>query len=104
MLYQKALVQLVCMTNGLHLLYLVHGQKLDTRFQFCISFFLFFKIFIFSNSFNLLLQHGAAVIDDKMYIFGGNHNGRYLSDLQVGDLGDLHKMVFDISRRSSMIS
>lgn len=28
-------------------------------------------------------QHGAAVIDDKMYIFGGNHNGRYLSDLQV---------------------
>ncbi|KAH6762541.1 acyl-CoA binding protein 4 [Perilla frutescens var. hirtella] len=28
-------------------------------------------------------EHGAAVIDDKMYIFGGNHNGRYLSDLQV---------------------
>ncbi|KAL3538125.1 hypothetical protein ACH5RR_001491 [Cinchona calisaya] len=31
-------------------------------------------------------EHGAAVIDDKMYIFGGNHNGRYLSDLQVLDL------------------
>ncbi|KAK6121125.1 hypothetical protein DH2020_045113 [Rehmannia glutinosa] len=28
-------------------------------------------------------EHGAAVIDDKMYIFGGNHNGRYLNDLQV---------------------
>ncbi|PHT41282.1 Acyl-CoA-binding domain-containing protein 4 [Capsicum baccatum] len=29
-------------------------------------------------------EHRTAVIDDKMYIFGGNHNGRYLSDLQVG--------------------
>ncbi|KAL6513360.1 acyl-CoA-binding domain-containing protein 4 [Orobanche gracilis] len=27
--------------------------------------------------------HGAAIIDDKMYIYGGNHNGRYLNDLQV---------------------
>ncbi|KAK6911566.1 Kelch repeat type 1 [Dillenia turbinata] len=31
-------------------------------------------------------EHGAAVVEDKMYIFGGNHNGRYLSDLQVLDL------------------
>ncbi|CAL5330221.1 hypothetical protein CsSME_00010764 [Camellia sinensis var. sinensis] len=31
-------------------------------------------------------EHGAAIIDDKMYIFGGNHNGRYLNDLQVLDL------------------
>ncbi|XP_055816720.1 acyl-CoA-binding domain-containing protein 4 [Solanum dulcamara] len=31
-------------------------------------------------------EHGAAVIDDKMYIFGGNLNGRYLSDLQALDL------------------
>ncbi|XP_031131140.1 acyl-CoA-binding domain-containing protein 4-like [Ipomoea triloba] len=31
-------------------------------------------------------EHGAAVIDDRMYIFGGNHNGRYLSDLQALDL------------------
>ncbi|KAL7126446.1 hypothetical protein ABFS83_14G188000 [Erythranthe nasuta] len=31
-------------------------------------------------------EHGSAVIDDKMYIFGGNHNGRYLNDLQVLDL------------------
>ncbi|KVI11105.1 Kelch-type beta propeller [Cynara cardunculus var. scolymus] len=27
-------------------------------------------------------EHAAAVVDDKMYIFGGNHNGRYLNDLQ----------------------
>ncbi|GAB2277474.1 acyl-CoA-binding domain-containing protein 4 [Dionaea muscipula] len=31
-------------------------------------------------------EHGAAVIQDKMYVYGGNHNGRYLSDLQVLDL------------------
>ncbi|XP_051130808.1 acyl-CoA-binding domain-containing protein 4-like isoform X1 [Andrographis paniculata] len=31
-------------------------------------------------------EHGAAVIEDKMYIFGGNHNGRYLNDLQVLDM------------------
>ncbi|KAH7678735.1 FERM/acyl-CoA-binding protein [Dioscorea alata] len=34
-------------------------------------------------------EHGAALIQDKMYIFGGNHNGRYLSDLQVLDLKTL---------------
>ncbi|XVF41893.1 hypothetical protein PTKIN_Ptkin01aG0316900 [Pterospermum kingtungense] len=31
-------------------------------------------------------EHGAAVVQDKMYIHGGNHNGRYLSDLHVLDL------------------
>ncbi|XP_022965617.1 acyl-CoA-binding domain-containing protein 4-like isoform X2 [Cucurbita maxima] len=31
-------------------------------------------------------EHGAAVIQYKMYIFGGNHNGRYLNDLHVLDL------------------
>ncbi|XP_073310986.1 acyl-CoA-binding domain-containing protein 4-like [Primulina huaijiensis] len=31
-------------------------------------------------------EHGAAVIGDKFYIFGGNHNGRYLNDLQVLDM------------------
>ncbi|XVE63044.1 hypothetical protein DITRI_Ditri06bG0168100 [Diplodiscus trichospermus] len=31
-------------------------------------------------------EHGAAVMQDKMYIYGGNHNGRYLSDLHVLDL------------------
>ncbi|KAL5566052.1 hypothetical protein UlMin_029216 [Ulmus minor] len=31
-------------------------------------------------------EHGAAVVQDKMYIYGGNHNGRYLNDLHVLDL------------------
>ncbi|XP_073065955.1 acyl-CoA-binding domain-containing protein 4-like isoform X3 [Primulina eburnea] len=31
-------------------------------------------------------EHGAAVIGDKFYIFGGNHNGRHLNDLQVLDM------------------
>ncbi|XP_010674725.2 acyl-CoA-binding domain-containing protein 4 isoform X1 [Beta vulgaris subsp. vulgaris] len=31
-------------------------------------------------------EHGAAVVGEKMYVYGGNHNGRYLSDLQVLDL------------------
>ncbi|KAI3786792.1 hypothetical protein L1987_40767 [Smallanthus sonchifolius] len=31
-------------------------------------------------------EHAAAVVDDRMYIFGGNHNGRYLNDLQTLDL------------------
>ncbi|MQM00568.1 hypothetical protein Taro_033311 [Colocasia esculenta] len=34
-------------------------------------------------------EHGAAVVQEKMYIFGGNHNGRYVSDLQVLDLKSL---------------
>eukprot|EP00249_Psilotum_nudum_P008528 c21343_g1_i1 orf=125-2200(+) len=34
-------------------------------------------------------QHAAAVIQDKMYIVGGNHNGRYLNDVQVFDLNSL---------------
>ncbi|XP_054819934.1 acyl-CoA-binding domain-containing protein 4-like [Prosopis cineraria] len=31
-------------------------------------------------------EHGAAIIQDKFYIYGGNHNGRYLNDLHVLDL------------------
>jgi N-acetylneuraminic acid mutarotase len=31
-------------------------------------------------------EHGAAVVQDKMYIYGGNHNGRYLNDIHVLDL------------------
>ncbi|XP_010103362.2 acyl-CoA-binding domain-containing protein 4, partial [Morus notabilis] len=30
-------------------------------------------------------EHGAAIVQDKMYIYGGNHNGRYLNDLPVLD-------------------
>ncbi|PWA42626.1 hypothetical protein CTI12_AA542400 [Artemisia annua] len=28
-------------------------------------------------------RHAAVVIDEKMYIFGGNHNGHYISNLHV---------------------
>ncbi|CAH8390425.1 unnamed protein product [Eruca vesicaria subsp. sativa] len=31
-------------------------------------------------------EHGAAVFQEKMYMYGGNHNGRYLGDLHVLDL------------------
>ncbi|XP_057423431.1 acyl-CoA-binding domain-containing protein 4 [Lotus japonicus] len=31
-------------------------------------------------------EHGAVVMQDKLYIYGGNHNGRYLNDLHVLDL------------------
>ncbi|KAG6702200.1 hypothetical protein I3842_07G020800 [Carya illinoinensis] len=31
-------------------------------------------------------EHGVAVVQDKMYIYGGNHNGRYLNDIHVLDL------------------
>ncbi|CAN6297326.1 unnamed protein product [Urochloa humidicola] len=34
-------------------------------------------------------EHGATVLQDNMYVFGGNHNGRYLSDLQALDLKSL---------------
>ncbi|KAL6842059.1 hypothetical protein ACP4OV_028038 [Aristida adscensionis] len=34
-------------------------------------------------------KHGAAVVQQKMYVFGGNHNGRYLGDIQVLDLKSL---------------
>ncbi|XP_062165962.1 acyl-CoA-binding domain-containing protein 4-like [Alnus glutinosa] len=31
-------------------------------------------------------EHGAVVVQDRMYIYGGNHNGCYLNDIQVLDL------------------
>eukprot|EP00897_Mesotaenium_endlicherianum_P000842 jgi/Mesen1/10759/ME000909S10083 len=34
-------------------------------------------------------QHAAAVVGRKMFVIGGNANGRYLSDLQVLDLTNL---------------
>lgn len=47
---------------------------------------------LFFNSFLLYsLQHGAAVIQDKMYVYGGNHNGRYLGDLHVSNIS--HSMI-----------
>ena len=58
----------------------VSGQHPKPRYKvFCLS-----KIYpvIWSLS-SHFLQHGAALMLDKLYVFGGNHNGRYLSDLQV---------------------
>ncbi|KAH9555908.1 hypothetical protein CY35_08G141100 [Sphagnum magellanicum] len=34
-------------------------------------------------------QHAVGVVDNKMYIIGGNHSGRYLNDVQVLDLKTL---------------
>ncbi|KAG8479593.1 hypothetical protein CXB51_029366 [Gossypium anomalum] len=43
-------------------------------------------------------QHGAAVVQEKMYIYGGNHNGRYLGDLHfqavTGKLGSISVLDF----------
>ena len=92
-LYLKALVRLVSMINGLHLQYLVHAQERDTRSYFFFTGFCYFLSSFMLSILNILLlhlQHGAAVIDDKIYIFGGNHNGRYLSDLQVCKICLMH--------------
>lgn len=70
----------------------ISGPRPKSRYEvvFVLQSLLSILILIFLISLPqillLLPQHGAAVIDDKMYIFGGNHNGRYLSDLQVGEL------------------
>ncbi|XP_030489381.2 acyl-CoA-binding domain-containing protein 4 [Cannabis sativa] len=34
-------------------------------------------------------KHAAVVVDEKLYIAGGSRNGRYLSDVQVFDFGNL---------------
>jgi hypothetical protein len=33
------------------------------------------------SSADLDLQHAAGVVDNKMYIIGGNYNGHYLKDV-----------------------
>ncbi|KAJ4969081.1 hypothetical protein NE237_015782 [Protea cynaroides] len=48
-------------------------------------------------------EHGAAVVQDKMYIFGGNHNGRYLNDLQVLDLRSLTWSRVDVKAGSESL-
>ncbi|KAM0928344.1 hypothetical protein ACQ4PT_002422 [Festuca glaucescens] len=47
-------------------------------------------------------EHGATILQDKMYIFGGNHNGRYLSDLQVLDLKSLTWSKIDAKLQEGM--
>lgn len=60
--------------------YQVNGwQYFIDRHDFKCSYAAYWLFFFVVMS----LQHGAAVVKDKMYIFGGNHNGRYLNDLQV---------------------
>ncbi|KAG6557028.1 hypothetical protein Mapa_000953 [Marchantia paleacea] len=34
-------------------------------------------------------QHSAAVVGNKVFVIGGNHNGRYLNDVQVLDLSTM---------------
>jgi hypothetical protein len=34
-------------------------------------------------------QHAAEVVNNKLYVIGGNHNGRYLNDVQFLDLKTL---------------
>ncbi|KAI3975257.1 hypothetical protein MKX01_033497 [Papaver californicum] len=44
-------------------------------------------------------EHAAAVVQDTMYVFGGNHNGRYLNDLQVLDLRSLTWSKVEVSAK-----
>lgn len=64
----------------------ISGQLPKARYEVLacpvfIIFTLLIPIFILRNV--SISQHGAAVVQDKMYIYGGNHNGRYLNDLHV---------------------
>ncbi|XP_071732945.1 acyl-CoA-binding domain-containing protein 6-like [Rutidosis leptorrhynchoides] len=45
-------------------------------------------------------KHGAVVIDEKLYIFGGSRNGRYLSDVQELDLRHLSWSTFKLKTQS----
>ncbi|RCV18938.1 hypothetical protein SETIT_3G343400v2 [Setaria italica] len=46
-------------------------------------------------------KHGAVVIQQKMYVFGGNHNGRYLGDTQVLDLKSLSWSMLEAKSESA---
>ncbi|KAJ6380263.1 hypothetical protein OIU76_016840 [Salix suchowensis] len=47
-------------------------------------------------------EHGAAIVQDKMYVYGGNHNGRYLNDLHALDLRSWawSKVIFKVENES----
>ncbi|KAG1371231.1 hypothetical protein COCNU_16G003250 [Cocos nucifera] len=38
-------------------------------------------------------QHGSALLQEKMYIFGGSYNGRYLNDFQASRGGQSASLV-----------
>ncbi|RZC52499.1 hypothetical protein C5167_020923 [Papaver somniferum] len=44
-------------------------------------------------------EHAAAVVQDSMHVFGGNHNGRYLNDLQVLDFRSLTWSKVEVSAK-----
>ncbi|CAL5363428.1 unnamed protein product [Camellia sinensis] len=46
-------------------------------------------------------KHAAAVVDEKLYIFGGSRNGRYLSDTQVFDLKTLAWSTLNLNTESN---
>ncbi|PKA59430.1 Acyl-CoA-binding domain-containing protein 4 [Apostasia shenzhenica] len=41
-------------------------------------------------------KHAAAVVHEKLFVIGGSHNGRYLSDVQVLDLRSLSWSVLNL--------
>ncbi|KAL5996045.1 acyl-CoA-binding domain-containing protein 4 [Asimina triloba] len=47
-------------------------------------------------------EHGATIMQEKMYVFGGNHNGRYLNDLQVLDLRSLTWSKLDVKAATQL--
>jgi hypothetical protein len=67
----------------------ISGQRPKARYEVLACCFYISELvpglFLFSLNKGLVkyFQHGAAVVQDKMYIYGGNHNGRYLNDIHV---------------------
>jgi len=49
-------------------------------------------------------QHAAAIVEGKLYVIGGNHNGRYLNDVQVLDLKKLSWSKVDTKVSQSPLS
>ncbi|XP_006664611.1 acyl-CoA-binding domain-containing protein 6-like [Oryza brachyantha] len=45
-------------------------------------------------------KHAAAVVQEKMYVFGGNYNGRYLGDMQVLDFKSLSWSKLEVKSQS----
>ncbi len=52
------------------------------------------------------LQHAAEVVNNKLYVIGGNHNGRYLNDVQVHVSffhNTTHLLMFDFQRLRNLL-
>jgi hypothetical protein len=51
-------------------------------------------------------QHAAEVVNNKLYVIGGNHNGRYLNDVQVHKSffhNTTHLLMFDFQRLRNLL-